>query len=100
MPIKPMDMQVLLPQVQKAARPETLKQNRQEMAVSENRIEQDKDNKLKKIHVSNLEKKDDHKLKNELDKKSSKEHKKNKKNKKEEEVEEKPVVKHGFDMKV
>lgn len=103
MPIKPMDMQVMLPQVQKAAKSETQKNSRQDMAVSNQHLEQNKDDKVKRNKVANLEKKDDHKLKNDQEGHGSKKKKKKKKkknNETEKEKKEKPVIKHGFDMKV
>jgi len=100
MPIKPIDMQVLMPQVQKATKAHAQKQHRPEAAMSEQTVEQQKDDTVKRNTVANLEKKDDHKLKNDLEKRSPKKRHKKKKKKKDDENENKPVVKHGFDMKV
>ena len=103
MPIKPIDMQVLLPQVQKANKAEINRQGRNEMAVQDQHTELKKENDVKRNQVTNMEKKDDHKLKNDLDKKSSQKKqnkKKQSKNHDKEEKEKKPRVKHGFDMKV
>jgi UPF0716 family protein affecting phage T7 exclusion len=102
MPIKPMDMQVLLPNIRRAARPENVKQMRQEMAAQQQQIKQDKDDKINKNKVATLKQKDDNAIKN--DQKQREKNKKKKKKKDEDDNKDKKqaLTDHPshFDMKV
>lgn len=104
MSIKPIDMQVLLPNIRKAASPENLKNARNEMAQQQNHIKEKKDNEIKNNKVSNLEQKDQNDIKNDKESSSkNKDSKKNKKSKKEDSEEVKSIdLNHGsrFDIKV
>ena len=100
MPIKPMDMQVLLPNIKKAARAENIKNAKGELAQQQNHIKNKVLVETKKNKVANLEKKDTNIIKDNKNK-DSKNSKKKKKSKSEKE---KDQIKtdHGnrFDMKV
>jgi len=105
MPIKPMDMQVMLPNVQKAAKPENVKNTRDEFALQQQHMKDDKTLQTNQKKVANLEQKDKSEIKN--DQKENRGHEKSeskkKKDKDEEEEEKKIQMKvHGstFDIKV
>ncbi len=105
MPIKPMDMQVMLPNVQKAAKPENVKNARDEVALQQQHMKDDKTLQINQKKVANLEQKEKNDIKN--DQKENRGHEKSKSKKKkdkdEEEEEKKIQMKvHGstFDIKV
>ena len=105
MPIKPIDMQVLLPNVQKAAKPQNVKNTREDVAVHQQQQKDEKTLQNNQKRVSNLEQKEKSEIKN--DQKENRGHEKSpskSKKKKEEEEEEKKIQMkvHGstFDMKV
>lgn len=103
MPIKPIDMQVLLPNVRRAAKPENVKNARNELAMQQQQIKEDKDIKDNQKKVSNLEQKDKAEIKNDQKEGQKKQHTSSKKKKEKEEEEKKVQMKaHGstFDMKV
>lgn len=103
MPIKPMDMQVLLPNIKKAARAENVKNSKQELAQQQGQIKNKMLVETKKNKVANLEKKDTNVIKDNKNRNTDLgNRKKNKRKKEEEEEEEKVKTDHGnrFDMKV
>ncbi len=102
MPIKPIDMQVLLPNVKRAARAENAKLAKEETAMQQQQVKDNKDIIANQNKVSNLERKEQNEIKN--DQKEHKETPQEKKKRKEKEEEEKKVQMkaHGssFDLKV
>lgn len=103
MPIKPIDMQVLLPNVKRAARPENVKQAAKEMSAQQQQIHEEKEIKQKGSKVQHTENKDQNSIKNDQKDRNSSQYHKKKKKKDEEEEEKKPVIpNHGtrFDIKV
>jgi hypothetical protein len=101
MPIKPMDMQVLLPNIRRAARPENAKLAKDEQSMQQQQIQDKKELKEDQTKVNNLEQKDATAIKN--DQKRHEREEAKKKKKKEEEEKKKLVVKDReskFDMKV
>ncbi|MBI9011947.1 MAG: hypothetical protein JEZ08_06910 [Clostridiales bacterium] len=103
MPIKPIDMQVLLPNVRRAARPDNVKLAKEEMAMQQQQITEDKELQKNLNKVSNLEKKDQNEIKDDQ-KESRNQSESSKKKKREKEEEEKKIQmrEHGstFDIKV
>lgn len=105
MPIKPMDMQVLLPNVQKAAKPANVKNAKNELAQQQHHVQEKVVTETKKNKVSQLDKKDRNDIKDDKNKESLKKDKDKKKKKKGEKDDDQPVavdVNHGskFDIKV
>lgn len=103
MPIKPIDMQVLLPNVRRAARPDNVKLAKEEMAMQQQQITEDKELQKNQNKVSNLEKKDQNELKNDQNEsRNQAESSKKKKQEKEEEEKKIQMREHGstFDIKV
>jgi len=103
MPIKPIDMQVLLPNVRRAARADNVKLAKEEMTMQQQQITEDKELQKNQNKVSNLEKKDQNEIKDDQ-KESRNRSESSKKKKKEKEEEEKKIQmrEHGstFDIKV
>lgn len=106
MPIKPIDMQVMLPNIRKAAKAENVKQAAKEMSAQQQQIHEDKQLEHDKNRVKNMEQKDQSAIKN--DQKENKHESKSKKRKKkededdEEEKKKTLIPNHGtkFDIKV
>ena len=102
MPIKPMDMQVMLPNIKRAARAENAKLAKEETAMQQQQVKDNKDVIENQNKVSNLERKDQNEIKN--DQKEHQETPQEKKKRKEKEEAEKEVQMkaHGstFDLKV
>lgn len=102
MPIKPMDMQVLLPNVQRAAKPGNVKNATQEMASQQQQVSEAKNLQQQKQKVSHTKGKDKSEIKNDEKKHPRDEKDKKKKKKKDDENKPKMRSSHGskFDMKV
>lgn len=106
MPIKPIDMQVMLPNIRKAARPENVKEAAKELASQQQQIHENKELEHQRNRVSKSEKKDQNEIKNDQERSKDKNKSKSKKKKEEEEEEEelkkKMMAGHGskFDIKV
>lgn len=103
MPIKPMDMQVLLPNIRKAARADNVKAVKEDTASQQQQMIENKELEKNKNKVSNVEKKDQNEIKNDQ-KENKQESETSKKKKKEKEEEDKKIQmrEHGstFDIKV
>lgn len=104
MPIKPMDMQVMLPNIRKAAKPENVKNSREEMSLQQDQMKEKHKIEINKNKVSNLEKKDENDIKKDQSNKNKSTLKKKQKEKKDFENNESIIndVNHGskFDIKV
>lgn len=100
MPIKPIDMQVLLPNIRRAARPENVKLAKEEMAMQQQQITEDKKLQKNLNKITNLEKKDQNELKN--DQKESRNQAEASKKKKKEKEKKDRMREQGstFDIKV
>ncbi len=83
--IKPIDMQVIMPNVQRLSHDENAKKASQEMNMTQGHIEEEKEENLKNHSVNNLKDKDKLRLKDKQDNKkdNKKDNDKEKKNKKE-----------------
>jgi hypothetical protein len=102
MPIKPIDMQVLLPNIRRAAKAENVKLAKQETAMQQQQIHEDKNQVEQQNKVSNLEKKDQNEIKNDQKEHRETPQEKKKREKKEEEEKKAQMKAHGstFDIKV
>lgn len=103
MSITPIDMQVLLPNISKAARPENSKNARNESALQQSHIKEKAKLEIDKNKVSDLKKKDGNEIKNNQNSNSeSNKKKRERKDKEDDEPNKINYFNHGskFDIKV